>query len=347
MTSDEFEQRLAFLNICEADQARLKRLRPLMEKNADPFVAAFYRHLLSFHPTRELLREPAVKDRLLLAALRAAYGDLVPRGRHPMVALFVTVPAEEVDVNVHPAKSEVRFRDGGLVRGLVVSSIRDALAASGVRPSAALAGEAQALSSGSAGAMPIHSGRSASGGWASRPAPYRSHASQAPGFAEDWQMPLDGLGADAVSANTAAADTEPEPQTRDFPLGAAKAQLHGTYIVAETGGSVVIVDQHAAHERLVYEKLKAALANGGIERQLLLIPEVVELDADAAALMETRSSELERLGLTVEAFGPGAVLVREVPALLAKGDIKHTEQAARREVGNPMLRTVVCRHGGG
>lgn len=135
-------------------------------------------------------------------------------------------------------------------------------------------------------------------------------------------MPLDGLGADAVSANTAAADTEPEPQTRDFPLGAAKAQLHGTYIVAETGGSVVIVDQHAAHERLVYEKLKAALANGGIERQLLLIPEVVELDADAAALMETRSSELERLGLTVEAFGPGAVLVREVPALLAKGDIK-------------------------
>ncbi len=263
-----------------------------------------------------------VKDRLLLAALRAAYGDLVPRGRHPMVALFVTVPAEEVDVNVHPAKSEVRFRDGGLVRGLVVSSIRDALAASGVRPSATLAGEAQTLSSATPVAMPIHSGRSAGGGWASRPAPSRSYAGKAPGFAEDWQMPLDGLGADAVSANTAAAFAEPEPQTRDFPLGAARAQLHGTYIVAETGGSVVIVDQHAAHERLVYEKLKAALANGGIERQLLLIPEVVELDADAAALMETRSGELERLGLAVEAFGPGAVLVREAPALLGKGDVK-------------------------
>jgi DNA mismatch repair protein MutL len=146
-------------------------------------------------------------------------------------------------------------------------------------------------------------------------------------------MPLGGLGAEAVSANTAAATAEPEPETREFPLGAAKAQLHGTYIVAETGASVVIVDQHAAHERLVYEKLKTALANGGIERQLLLIPEVVELDSDAAALLEARSAELERLGLAVEAFGPGAVLVREVPALLAKGDIKALVADLAEELG--------------
>ncbi|MEJ2118017.1 MAG: hypothetical protein P8Y36_09010 [Alphaproteobacteria bacterium] len=133
-------------------------------------------------------------------------------------------------------------------------------------------------------------------------------------------MPLSGV--DAVSANTAAATAEPAPELRDFPLGAAKAQLHNTYIVAETGDSVVIVDQHAAHERLVYEKLKTALADGGAEAQGLLIPEVVELDGEAAVLLESAAGELSHLGLTVEAFGPGAVLVREVPALLAKADIK-------------------------
>ena len=255
-----------------------------------------------------------VKDRLLLAAMRVAYGDLVPRGRHPMLALFVTLPAEEVDVNVHPAKSEVRFRDSGLVRSLVVSGIRDALTASGVKTSVALSGRALVQP---AAAMPV---RPETGGWGGGWTPPRTNARG--GFAEDWQMPLDGLGAAAVSANTAAAVAEPEPPARDYPLGAAKAQLHGTYIVAETSASVIIVDQHAAHERLVYEKLKAALAGGGIERQILLIPEVVELDADAAALLESRAGDLAALGLAVEAFGPGAVLVREVPALIAKGGIK-------------------------
>ncbi len=252
-----------------------------------------------------------VKDRLLLAAVRAAYGDLVPRGRHPMLALFVWLAGDDVDVNVHPAKSEVRFRDGGLVRGLVVGAIRRALEAGGVKTSAALSGAAMAFGNGAASVN------------RNGPSPYSDAARptyRASGFAEDWQMPLDGV--EAPSANAAAA-SEPAPaHLLNRPLGAARAQLHGTYIVAETGASVIIVDQHAAHERLVYEKLKSAIANGGVERQMLLIPEVVELDAHCAALLASRADELIRLGLALEAFGDGAILVREVPALLANGNIK-------------------------
>jgi DNA mismatch repair protein MutL len=276
-----------------------------------------------------------VKDRLLMAALRAAYGDMVPRGRHPMAALFITVPAEEVDVNVHPTKAEVRFRDSGLVRGLVISGVRGALAEAGAKTTVALSDDAlaHAAQGGAANAqpMPRYSGASWGRPGTSSRSGYTS-GRYGPGFAENWQMPLEGLA--AVSANTAAASAEPEPETREFPLGAARAQLHNTYIVAETASSVVIVDQHAAHERLVYEKLKNALGNGGIERQGLLIPEVVELDASLAALVTSRASELERLGLVLEAFGDGAVLVREVPALLAKGDIKALVADLAEELGH-------------
>ena len=146
--------------------------------------------------------------------------------------------------------------------------------------------------------------------------PYRPRAT---GFAEEWQMPLEGVA--AMSANTAAEDALPEPQAADHPLGAARAQLHRTYIVAETPSSVILVDQHAAHERLVYEKLKAAMADGGVESQMLLMPQVVELDADTASLLVSRAGDLARLGLAIEAFGGGAVLVREVPALIAGGDV--------------------------
>ncbi len=261
-----------------------------------------------------------VKDRLLLAAVRAAYGDLVPRGRHPMLVLFVSLPAEEVDVNVHPAKAEVRFRDSGLVHSLVVGAIRRRLEAGGVRTSAALAGAAIAAGS----PAPARAAQDWNRGDRSWPPPGRPPAARsgfAPaGFAEDWQMPLDGV--DAVSADASAAAAPAPPELKAHRLGAARAQLHGTYIVAETEASVVIVDQHAAHERLVYEKLKTALAEGGVERQMLLIPEVVELDADSAAMLASRADELETLGLVLEAFGDGAVLVREVPALLAKADIK-------------------------
>jgi DNA mismatch repair protein MutL len=259
-----------------------------------------------------------VKDRLLMAAIRAAYGDLVPRGRHPMLVLFVGVPAEEVDVNVHPAKSEVRFRDSASVRGLVVGAIRRALEDAGVRTSAALAGAATAFGNGSAAR-----GTGAGAAWSPSTA-YRAGAAGAGwapgGFAEDWQMPLGGV--EAVSANAAASATPAPAELLSHPLGAARAQLHETYIVAETEGSVIIVDQHAAHERLIYEKLKAGLADGGIERQMLLLPEVVELDADRAALLASRAAELTDLGLVLEAFGQGAILVREVPALIAKGDIQ-------------------------
>jgi DNA mismatch repair protein MutL len=261
-----------------------------------------------------------VKDRLLLAAVRAAYGDLVPRGRHPMLALFITLPCREVDVNVHPAKAEVRFRDSPLVRAVVISALREALAAGGVRTTSALAADALTAFAGTNGRGGMIGGAPTPAGFPGGRSYAASYRPYNPGFAEDWQMPLDGV--TAPSANTTANSTRADPDLAQHPLGAARAQLHRTYIVAETPSSVILVDQHAAHERLVYEKLKAALANGGIERQMLLIPEVVELDADSASLLLGHSDDLARLGLVVDAFGSGAVLVREVPALIAGADIK-------------------------
>jgi DNA mismatch repair protein MutL len=265
-----------------------------------------------------------VKDRLLLAAVRAAYGDLVPRGRHPMLAIFIALPPQEVDVNVHPAKSEVRFRDSALVRGLVVNALRGALAQVGVRTTSALATGAMNALAGAGGPDNGNGGyvraAPAPATWAggrSYSAPYRSRPA---GFAEEWQMPLDGVA--MPSANTAADAAPTDPDATSQPLGAARAQLHRTYIVAETPSSVILVDQHAAHERLVYEKLKAAMASGRVESQMLLMPEVVELDAHAASLIVARAEDLARLGLAIEAFGGGAVLVREVPALIAGGDVK-------------------------
>ena len=277
-----------------------------------------------------------VKDRLLIGAVRAAYGDLVPKLRHPLLALFVALPPREVDVNVHPAKAEVRFRDPGRVRSLVAGALRAALDAAGHRATVAgglAVADVLAKGSGPPGLPPWQ------GGGASRPDyarySYGRHPMGSdpqgltPGFAEDWQAPLDGLA--APSADARAAAEAPPPQLLDRPLGAARAQLHETYIVAQTHDSVVIVDQHAAHERLVYERLKAALASGGVARQALLIPEVVDLDADEAAALAEAAPALEQLGLALETFGPGAVLVREVPALLAGGDIKGLVRDLARE----------------
>jgi DNA mismatch repair protein MutL len=283
-----------------------------------------------------------VKDRLLIGAVRAAYGDLVPKGRYPLLALFVALSPREVDVNVHPSKAEVRFRNAGAVRSLVAGALRAALETAGHK--ASTAGGLQAIS-----ALARSTGAAftpfAAGGWTSngeRPAyssdraSYPNHAAPYPqrsgatrGFAEDWQAPIDGL--DALSADGAAGAEPVAIELLDRPLGAARAQLHETYIVAQTRTSVVIVDQHAAHERLVYERIKGAMANGGVARQVLLIPEIVELDADEAAALAEAAGALEKLGLVLEAFGAGAVMVREVPALLGDTDVKGLVRDLARE----------------
>jgi DNA mismatch repair protein MutL len=246
-----------------------------------------------------------VRDRLLGGAVRGAYADFLARDRHPVVALFLEVPADQVDVNVHPAKAEVRFRDAGLVRGLIVGSLRHALAEAGHRA-------ATTVAAGVLGAMRPTNAPS----FAFTPRPASSGLAEA-AAAYFAQAPLDPM--TQPSASVVPADVQP---AKDYPLGVARAQIHETYIVAQTEDGVVIVDQHAAHERLVYEKMKRDLDAGGIKRQALLIPEVVELDEASVARLAPRLAEFAELGLIVEAFGPGAVLVREVPALLGEVDAK-------------------------
>jgi DNA mismatch repair protein MutL len=260
-----------------------------------------------------------VRDRLLIGAVRAAYGDMLPRGRQPLLALFVDLDPHEVDVNVHPAKAEVRFRDAGTVRSLLIGGLREALARAGHRATVA----------GGAAALDLIARRGAERGAGQPPyAPFHAPASRppgafppgmGPGLAEAMQAPLEGF--DLPAADTAAAIAPPAPEAVARPLGAARAQLHETYIVAETADGIVIVDQHAAHERLVYERLKSMLAGGSVARQGLLMPEVVELEADAVEALAEASDELARLGLCLEPFGPASVIVREVPALLGKVDV--------------------------
>jgi DNA mismatch repair protein MutL len=250
-----------------------------------------------------------VKDKLLIGAVRAAYGDLIPRGRQPLLALFVSLPPEEVDVNVHPAKVEVRFRDAGRVRGLIVNALAAALHAAGHRASAS--NGASALQDLRPNIVPFERPRGA------YYAPPRS--SPAFGLAEAMQAPLDVMAAPSADAR---AFTGPLAEAlQDRPLGAARAQLHENYIVAQTRDGVIIVDQHAAHERLVYERLKAMLADGGVARQGLLVPVVVELDSDEASALADKADELTELGLVLEPFGAGAVVVREIPALFGDGEV--------------------------
>lgn len=247
-----------------------------------------------------------VRDRLLLGAVRAGYGDVLPHGRHPVLALFLDVPLDEVDVNVHPAKSEVRFKDSALVRGMIVSALRAALAAvPPMQGAAAHAGAALA---------------------AFRPfAPVSGAA--APSFLQSAQAPFQGfaeMAAPAMRAPGAPEDRQgPEAEeARRYPLGAARAQIHDTYIIAETMDGFVLVDQHAAHERLMYEGLKKDMAEGGVRRQGLLMPEIVELGEAAARRVAEKADELLALGLGLELFGSTAVAVREVPSLFGgRGDI--------------------------
>jgi DNA mismatch repair protein MutL len=252
-----------------------------------------------------------VRDKLLLGAVRGAYADYLPRDRHPILALFVSVDPQEVDVNVHPAKAEVRFRDPGLARSLIVSALREALLR-GAQRSAAGSTSVSAL-------RPVTGAR----GWSWRASPYRPATGSAAvqvapaGFAEAAQAAFSMQGVTAAPAPAAAL----EPDLLDRPLGAARAQVHETYIVAQTRDGVLIVDQHAAHERLVYERMKAALEQG-VARQILLVPEIVELDDSDLERLAASADELARYGLMLEAFGPGAVAVRETPAMLGEVDVQ-------------------------
>lgn len=256
-----------------------------------------------------------VRDKLLIGAVKAAYGDLIPRGRSPYLALFLEINPKDVDVNVHPAKAEVRFRDGGRVRALLVGALSEALAKAGHRASArggVLTSEAFTPSHLSTGYTTP----------ANQPFLRSSHhpvPSAPAGFWEEAQAPFTGL--DAPSADTRAGIADAPDHLLDRPLGAVRAQVHENYIVAQTRDGLVIVDQHAAHERLVYQRLKAALANGGVARQGLLIPEIVNLDANDAELLVESAGSLAELGLVLESFGDGAVAVRETPALLGETDI--------------------------
>jgi len=265
-----------------------------------------------------------VRDKLLAGAVRAAYGDFVPSGRHPMLALFLELPSEEVDVNVHPAKAEVRFRDAGRVRALIVGALTQALSSAGHRAASSLATGAFARATPGAGG----------GGHGAYPrgAAYVAPGANGTGFGEPPQAGLAGI--DEPSGDTAAVRADDEQAAAlKRPLGAARAQLHDTYIVSQTEDSIVIVDQHAAHERLVYERLKAQLENGGVQRQILLIPEIVELDEAAAELLGARAGELAELGVVLERFGRGAVAVREMPALLGDTDIKGLVKDLADEIG--------------
>lgn len=259
-----------------------------------------------------------VKDRLLQGAVRGAYQDFLSHDRHPLLALFLEVPPEVVDVNVHPAKAEVRFRESGLVRGLIVSALKHALAEAGHRASTTVSAAALGAfrNDAPAGFSPQNWRPSPQGPSYAYPMPSAPSGALAEAL-HDYHAPLPGLDAQPAARPVPVPDASPAV---NLPLGVPTAQLHGTYIVAQTADGIVIVDQHAAHERLVYERMKEALARDGVKRQALLLPEVVELEEAAVERLTARAEDLARLGLVIEAFGPGAVVVREVPVLLGQTD---------------------------
>lgn len=270
-----------------------------------------------------------VKDRLLYGAVRGAYQDFLAHDRHAVVALYLEVPPREVDVNVHPAKAEVRFRESALIRGLIVSAIRRALTEAGHRASSTVAGQAldalrpEEVATHLPPRLPLSGGVPWSSGYPSAAMPSAGQvaagiAAQAPDAMGGWS---DRAAAPVFRGPLPYSDA-PQSAPEDHPLGTARAQLHLTYIVSQTADGMVIVDQHAAHERLVYERMKEALAAGGLKRQMLLIPEVVELEHAAADRLIARAEELAGLGLVVEGFGDGCVVVREVPALLGDSDVQ-------------------------
>ncbi|WP_024589006.1 DNA mismatch repair endonuclease MutL [Aliihoeflea sp. 2WW] len=271
-----------------------------------------------------------VRDKMLTGAIRGAYADVLPRDRHAVTALFVDIEPALVDVNVHPAKADVRFRDPGLVRGLMVGAIRQALGTAGIRASTSAASSMAEMFR--------------------APPPRLS-----PGFdaATSFQRPLDtgfaeaaqSIFADTIaSADHRAGLSEPAPEALAQPLGAARAQVHENYIIAQTDRSLIIVDQHAAHERLVYEALKTALHSRPLPAQMLLLPEIVDLSADDAARLVAQAETLARFGLSIERFGPGAVAVRETPAMLGEMDVQQLVRDLADEIAdNETVETLTAR----
>ena len=261
-----------------------------------------------------------VRDKLLNGAVRGAYQDFLAGNRHPALALFLDVPPEALDVNVHPAKTEVRFKDAGLIRSMIVGGLRAALGEAGHRASTTVAG--QTLGAFKPGFL---------GDGGNQASFASAQAMQAPiGASPPYGEGLAEAAAEWLSTPQAGAATA-EPAPAHLPLGLARAQLHETYILAQTHDGFVIVDQHAAHERLVYERMKTQMATRGIARQILLVPEVVEMEAADAERLLDRNEELAEMGFVIEAFGPAqgeagdarmAVMLREVPAMLYGADCK-------------------------
>jgi DNA mismatch repair protein MutL len=309
----------------DADALRLERLAAIMgrefadntvaiDANREGFRLTGFAGLPTLNrPTGQhqylFVNGRPVRDKLLAGAVRGAYQDFLARDRHPMVALFLEAPTGMVDVNVHPAKTEVRFRDAGIVRGLIVGALRTALAAAGHRASTTVADAALGAFRPHTGYLsPLPMGRG--GGLSSMP---RGLAEAAAKF----MAPLDTLSARVETPGEGA-----NGNGVHYPLGVARAQLHETYIVAQTAEGVVIVDQHAAHERLLHERLKDQLEADGVRRQALLLPEVVDVGEDGARRLAARAAELADMGLVLEPFGLGAVVVRETPAVLGEVDVQ-------------------------
>jgi len=261
-----------------------------------------------------------VRDKLLHGAVRGAYQDFLARDRHPVVALYVNLPKQDVDVNVHPAKTEVRFRDPGIVRGLIVSALRAALSGAGHRASTTVSD--YALGRIQTGQQPAYAYQGRYAGQPQGYAPYRNDPAMQPlidgmgGMSGRVEEMPEGFGRSSNAENLQ------QTPTPDYPLGTARAQLHETYVVAQTQDGIVIVDQHAAHERLVYEEMKAKMSGQGVPRQTLLIPDVVELGETDSARILARAGELAEMGLVIEPFGNGTVCVRETPALLGEVDVQ-------------------------
>ncbi|MEM1146353.1 MAG: DNA mismatch repair endonuclease MutL [Pseudomonadota bacterium] len=260
-----------------------------------------------------------VKDRMLNGVIRAAYQDFLARDRHPMAALFLRLDPEYVDVNVHPAKTEVRFRDAGNVRGLMIGALRHALASAGHRASTTVATAAL----GKARVEPVQADVFRPSSLWAEPRASHSHAvSDIPASTIE-PVATGPAMASAARPEGPSARVEPVPTmvADDFPLGVARAQVHETYIIAQTEDGMVIVDQHAAHERLVYEEMKQQMEIGGVKRQALLIPDIVELNEEDATRVLARADELQALGLEIEPFGTGTICVRATPALFGEMNV--------------------------